>query len=140
MAAFQFKKVDWTEFGLDGAFCARCLPLGLTGYGFTQLEANAKLKEMFSKLVDLNYEEPRGSVEDGVSSKVYEIWAEGFVATGENGPADLLGINSGFTFKEACINLAARKKEFARYFDPERLTYWGCRLFDNEADARKSFR
>jgi hypothetical protein len=24
-------------------------------------------------------------------------------------------------------------------FNPEALTYWGCKLFDNEADARKGF-
>ncbi|WP_280633320.1 hypothetical protein [Paenibacillus polymyxa] len=29
--------------------------------------------------------------------------------------------------------------DFSQQHTPERLTYWGCRLFDNHADAAVSF-
>jgi len=41
-------------------------------------------------------------------------------------------------FAEACA-VWNREKGHPGYFDPERLTYWGCRFFDNEHNARKSF-
>ena len=71
--------------------------------------------------------------------KKYEIWSEGFVVMEGRGKAQLHGYAEGNTFKEACINYAKSDKEFDFYFDPNRMTYWGCKLFDNEADARVSF-
>lgn len=70
--------------------------------------------------------------------KRFEIWAEGYAATGENGTANLFGTASGATFKDACDSFF-RNREDAHYYDPQDLTYWGCRLFDNEAKARESF-
>ena len=69
----------------------------------------------------------------------FEIWAEGFVDNGGRAGATMLGKANGKTFKDACKNRAERDAEFNRYFDEDRMTYWGCRLFDNEVDARKSF-
>lgn len=69
----------------------------------------------------------------------YEIWSEGFVVMEGYGKAHLHGYTKGNTFKEACINYAKTDKEFEFYFDSERMTYWGCKLFDNEADARVNF-
>ena len=69
----------------------------------------------------------------------FEIWSEGFAATGERGSAQLVGAASGLTFREACANFALEDEAFAEYFDSERLTFWGCRLFTNENDARRSF-
>lgn len=71
--------------------------------------------------------------------KQFEIWSEGYAATGEAGPATFHGIYGGLDFKDACTNYAKLDKAFARYFNPDRMTYWGCSLFDNEVDARKSF-
>jgi hypothetical protein len=68
-------------------------------------------------------------------SRIYEIWAEGFAATGERGEAQLLGRCYGNSFREACINQFIGNK----LFDSSRLTYWGCKLFDNENAARRSF-
>jgi hypothetical protein len=74
--------------------------------------------------------------------KVFEIWSEGFRATGDIGTAHKHGEQEGEDFADAC------RKQFAddppndwgrSDFDPDRLTYWGCRLFDNEADARERF-
>lgn len=70
---------------------------------------------------------------------IYDIWSEGFVATGQSSGAIHHGTAEGKTLKEACINLADQNKEFKEYFNEERMTYWGCKLFDNSVDARKSF-
>lgn len=68
-----------------------------------------------------------------------EIWSEGFAATGEGGPAVKHGDVQAGSLREACDLLARNDSAFAAYYNAERLTYWGCRLFDNEAAARKSF-
>ena len=69
----------------------------------------------------------------------FSIWSEGYRATGGYGHAQYEGVGHGETFQEACDDLARRNQVFNKYYDPERLTSWGCRLFDNESDARKSF-
>ena len=68
-----------------------------------------------------------------------EIWSEGYRATGERGSATLHGVVEAKSLKEACAKLAASDPEFARYYDPKHGTYWGCRLFGNEQDARELF-
>jgi hypothetical protein len=74
-------------------------------------------------------------LESMLGEKEWEIWAEGFAATGESGTAQLMGRVKAKTFKEAC---RIRFKD-DRLFNEESLTHWGCRLFDNEVSARKSF-
>lgn len=73
--------------------------------------------------------------------KQYEIWSEGFADSRELHQAYLFGCGEGETFREACINFmnADKQHKELRYFNVKDLTFWGCRLFDNEADARKSF-
>lgn len=73
--------------------------------------------------------------------KQYEIWSEGFGDSRERHEAFFLGCGEGATFHEACINFMNTDKEHKelRYFNVKDLTFWGCRLFDNEADARRSF-
>ncbi|HTB99873.1 MAG TPA: hypothetical protein VK705_04265 [Ferruginibacter sp.] len=89
--------------------------------------------------------------------KEYEIWEEGYSATGEHGGAIFLGKSIGRSFKEACCKLMCEKHleylkevqsdEYNGYdnpndgwsYDPSTNTKWGCHLFDNEVDARKSF-
>ncbi len=68
-----------------------------------------------------------------------EIWSEGFAATGQSGQAYSWGSVKASTLQEACNKLALLNPEFARYYDTKKLTYWGCRLFDNEQAARVSF-
>lgn len=70
-----------------------------------------------------------------VEKKKYKIWAEGFSATGDYGTAHFMGEAYGRDFKDACENLFAGDS----LFDATRMTHWGCELFDNEADARKSY-
>ena len=67
--------------------------------------------------------------------KSYNIWAEGWCATGGGGGAVFFGESSGNTFREACITLLNKDKSFNK----ENLSWWGCKLFDNEQDARRSF-
>ena len=95
--------------------------------------------------------------------KEYEIWSEGYAATGERGTAHYYGKAMGETFEEACKNFRYPEDIWAPSFTPgpnlgrkivvqkgETLkldegghypypSIWACRLFDNEADARKSF-
>jgi hypothetical protein len=86
--------------------------------------------------------------------KLWEIWVEGWaghVVQGEFGNAQLVGCRQAMTFKEAIekfINDLPDQSHLPRYertgwdrdeFDLERLTYWSCKLFDNESEARKSF-
>ena len=68
----------------------------------------------------------------------WDIWIEGYSSTGTSCTAQCLmrGVWAE-TFKEAC-NIAARNMNFGD-LDNEPLSVWGCRLYDNEADARKSF-
>ena len=68
----------------------------------------------------------------------FEVWSEGFAATGERGGAHLLGTASAYTFREACSKVAETLSDPGLY-DSESLTYWACKLFDNVADARRSF-
>lgn len=75
----------------------------------------------------------------GPGDRTFAIWAEGYRATCESSGAIKLGTGRGATFREACEDLARRDRSFAGNFNPATLTFWGCRLFDNETDARKSF-
>jgi hypothetical protein len=74
----------------------------------------------------------------------YQVWSEGYVVTGMESGATLLGTVVADTFDEAVqkvIDLTPEENRHFYYKHPEasQWRYWGCRLFDNEADARKSF-
>jgi hypothetical protein len=71
--------------------------------------------------------------------KEFQIWSEGFIATGENGHAMLHATVKAIDFREACDKLAEKSRDFREYYDKTNLTYWGCKLFDNEKDARKRY-
>lgn len=71
----------------------------------------------------------------------HEIWVEGYCASGDRANARLLGRVEAATFAEACDKLCAPadwQKQNGNY-DRQRGTVWGCRLFNNEADARRAF-
>lgn len=88
--------------------------------------------------------------------KEYEIWIEGYAATGESGtaqrllrPGELDSKWKGITFQQAVVKALNELKwtmlsEMAQgcggcLYDPKRNTYWGCRFYNNEEEARKSF-
>ena len=65
----------------------------------------------------------------------YSVWMEGYTATGDYAPAHLVGNTIADSFKEACFNLLKDDP----YFNVEDISVWGCKLFDNEVDARVGF-
>lgn len=69
--------------------------------------------------------------------RTFQIWCEGFSATGDRGPATYVGEADGHTFREACVAWYAAHPD--PNFDRKTLTHWACRLFDNEADARARY-
>lgn len=74
----------------------------------------------------------------------FEIWQQGYLVTGMEGipaPAVKLGEVEAATFAGACAALCSPQEWQKKYgyFDAARLTLWGCRLFDNEQDARRAF-
>ena len=86
----------------------------------------------------------------------FEVWIEGYAATGENSPARRLLKDGetvtqweGISFQQACVK-ALNELNWdmlytgaqgcgSSYYDIGNNSYWGCRFFDNEVDARKSF-
>jgi hypothetical protein len=64
------------------------------------------------------------------------LWIEGYSATGESASATYLGNYPGDTLKEAIANFSRSTGE---QIDEDGLSIWGCRIFDNEDDARRSF-
>lgn len=71
--------------------------------------------------------------------KTFDIWIEGYSATGESGKAQYKGSYQGITFQDACEQMMKEKGWEMSYYNKDRDTFWGCRFFDNESDARKSF-
>lgn len=71
---------------------------------------------------------------------VYDIWMEGFhIQGGGPTPASFVGQSEGETFKDAVIAWYEKNPLRKHSFNPDNLTDWGCRLFDNETDARRNF-
>lgn len=95
--------------------------------------------------------------------KEYEIWSEGYSATGESSTAHYYGKSFGDSFIEACqnftypedivrewdgflivkkgskLNLDTNEDGTVRKSRTGNPSIWGCALFDNEKDARKLF-
>ena len=71
--------------------------------------------------------------------KEFEVWIEGYIATGQSVPHQLIGKVEAETFKDACY-IAVKKwcgneEDFERYYDADKQSFWGCRCFDNERDS-----
>lgn len=71
--------------------------------------------------------------------KQYEVWIEGYRANEEHSTAQLLAKVEATNFKEACIKAVKQSTWAEPYFNEDNLTVWGCKMFDNEADARRNF-
>lgn len=70
--------------------------------------------------------------------RTFEIWAEGFQATGgESVPACRVGSAEGRTFREAVLTWYGDHP--STVFDRELLMHGSCRLFPTEAEARRAF-
>jgi hypothetical protein len=64
----------------------------------------------------------------------YEVWMEGYSATGNHAPDKCLGVYKAKTFKAACKK--ALKDNFSeddikRYYNSRANTFWGCRFYDH---------
>lgn len=71
--------------------------------------------------------------------KTWEIWVEGYSVNGNQSVAYFFGTKDAESFKNACDAFFSSEPKHATYYRPEDLHYWGCKLYDNEADARRSF-
>jgi len=74
-------------------------------------------------------------------SNKYEIWSEGFSVIEEHASARFEGVFEGETFMDAYLDMVkqqygANPPDYVKLNEP---VIWGCRCFDNEIDARKSF-
>ena len=67
--------------------------------------------------------------------KTYDVWMEGYRVLGNEQGAELLGSATAETFKEACDIVCMGDDHYDSYAGE----VWGCRLYDNEEEARKSF-
>ncbi len=93
---------------------------------------------MTLKLHEPTREEWVAAMSEPGPDRLFNVWAEGFSVTGEHARASVLGSARAPSFAEACQVVMAKHAEAPRYFDPARLTYWSCRLFPVESDARAS--
>lgn len=75
----------------------------------------------------------------GKTLREYHIWSEGFAATGQSSTAILHGKSWAENFQAACDLFAARNPSFAKNYNADSMTFWGCRLFEREGDARETF-
>ena len=70
-----------------------------------------------------------------------DLWCEGFATNGERAPAAYLGTFATDSIDEAVEQWVerARPEDDLVAKQDGIWRYWGCRIFDNEADARKAF-
>lgn len=73
--------------------------------------------------------------------KDYDIYIEGFAATGNRGVAHLLGTARADNFTKAVIQFNWDNNQDDRYgyFSPSNLSFWGCRCFQTLEEAQRSF-
>jgi len=73
--------------------------------------------------------------------KIFKVWTEGYAATGDRSDAMFHGEFEGDSFKEAIQSFKDTLTDpySIECVDVDRMVFWGCRFFDNETDARKSF-
>lgn len=71
----------------------------------------------------------------------YEIWSEGYQSSPDRGDATFIGVASGDSFDEAVQAYKDAHPDEAHYMvrHPFGWTYWACRLYDNEAQARITY-
>lgn len=71
--------------------------------------------------------------------RVFQIWMEGYRVTGNSDGASFLGEIEAESFQEACDKFLENDPGWKDLYSSKNRSIWGCRLFDNEEDARKSF-
>lgn len=75
--------------------------------------------------------------------KMFQVWREGYVISGNSSDATYCGECMAYTFLEACEILCCdtidRNSDGSIRVRDGYASDWACRFFDNEIDARKSF-
>jgi hypothetical protein len=74
--------------------------------------------------------------------KLFDIWSEGYNCTGNSSPATFHGNMYGENLLDACVKFAEETPEFKKYFDHNEngdCFYWGCKIYNNLAEACESF-
>ena len=74
--------------------------------------------------------------------KTYSLWMEGYIIQGNSSKADFLGTFKANSFIDACDKWSETLSDDEKqYYDKKenKAWFWGCAIYDNEADARKSF-
>ncbi len=72
--------------------------------------------------------------------KRWSLWTEGYIVTGQSSRAQYHGEFTAETLLDAVQAFKTTlTTSDAALIDLQRLTWWGCKFFDNETDARKSF-
>jgi hypothetical protein len=81
------------------------------------------------------------NTEELTGNKSIFLWLEGFSATGESSGAVMLGNYEAKNFDDAVIQYMKENKSEVNWDGSGKKEHniWGCRIFDNEEDARKSF-
>jgi len=68
----------------------------------------------------------------------FDVWSEGFRATGDSAPAHFHGVVEAPTFDDAC-DIVGAQPNWKRYYNSTQKTIYACKMFDNEADARRRY-
>lgn len=97
-------------------------------------EAAKTLAELSGKSVD--DERTIGSL---LTPRKYSVFMEGFMIQGMDSAAkaSFIGTVEATSFADACEKALQKEGHDMTLFNKERLTYWGCKLYDNMDDASK---
>ena len=71
--------------------------------------------------------------------KHIEIWMEGYAITGQYGIAQCIWRGEAKDFNDAVKKYYKDKDDSLHRYENGKHSIWGCRLFDNEQDAREGF-
>ncbi len=100
----------------------------------TRHELGKIKQEAFQRGVDngvINYKVEHRKAREGSC----EVWCEGHGAQGNPQPAHFIGCVVTDSFQDACDRLLGGDETY----DSKTRTLWGCKLYENEAVARRSF-
>lgn len=85
------------------------------------------------------YQDEDDNLVCGKGERIYEIYSEGYRATGQESGYTFHGVSKGKSFIDAV-------KNFKGFSNPELLvirkttaSYWGCKLFSTANAAKRSF-
>ena len=65
----------------------------------------------------------------------FDVWLEGYDATGDYSPDRYFGNYSARTFKSACVKAMRDngflEEDIKQYYNRRKNTFWGCRFYDH---------